>query len=418
MSTTKIITSRDVLKLAVVAVCLMLATIRSPSPDLTLIEVALAGSFGITIFVNIIAWLNESDQYTINLTHITAPLIIFAGIVVTNIAIATIQGTPALIWFREAFPLMAFLGMIFVGYSTTRTRAIGYSIYNLLLLLSLSVVVVSTLSAIIASLDTSNIYVIRKLRSGFHSAFLLSLISGYIITLTQGFRRRITIVILLIGGVSLLLTFTRTLYVSATFGLGIVVLMSPQLRLNSFSSNLLSISMLSGGAFLILMMTGLESLIIERIMSFDEALKSNSVQERLLEIRGITGGLLANPLGLLTGNGLGTEYTFYSVDPGRGDGWLFSTSFSHNYFAYLLWTMGLPGFISFCMGYGLFTLRLIRENVIHEKPDPVIPGTLAAILCLLVALLTAPPLINITWAIYFGVLIGTVLGIINESNGT
>jgi len=169
--------------------------------------------------------------------------------------------------------------------------------------------------------------------------------------------------------------------------------------------------------FLLVTPTPVSRFVVSRVASIPQATYDLSFLDRVMELQGLWNSAVQNPFSILVGNGLGAKFTFYSPNPWSwgGTGWI-ENDYSHNYYAYIFWSTGLLGLSLFLLFWGSIlrqASKILRpsSNILAGLSYYLI-GICTAVVNLLIASLTGPPLMSFKWAVYFGVLIGLALSII------
>jgi len=156
--------------------------------------------------------------------------------------------------------------------------------------------------------------------------------------------------------------------------------------------------------------------VYSRATSIPKATNDLSLMDRFSELKGLWNSATQNPISIIVGNGLGAKFTFYSPNPWSwgGRGWI-ENDYSHNYYAYIFWSTGLIGLSLFLLFWGSIlrqASRILRSSSnVPTGLSYYLIGICTAVVNLLIASLTGPPLMGFKWAVYFGVLIGLALSI-------
>lgn len=402
--------------LLLLAVLVALSALKRDSPGIDTIEVSL------TILVPLItAWAvlrggisNDFRFEDFALPRWVLFLTVFTMWAIVNLAVATTNGVTLLNWGRRVFPVLT-LPLIGVLSAITFRGKRGVHIGYVLLVATGMFMTISSLIGLFG-VDLSSVQslqAIRQFGGGYYAAIGLSLVAPTLFKISY-FNRYQQVVLFLTAAIfafGLVVSFTRTYWVSTSIAIGV----GGAFALQTDSREILYTArwLLPVGAVmaLIILLTSPDQFygfILERVGSFSNAFNSGSVQDRVMELRGIVRSSRGEPLGLLIGHGFGSEFTFYSVNPFSWSGvGLIRNEYSHNYYAYLYWT---TGFIGLCI-YLLFWTWYCRDligSILNRSPSDAVYllAILTAMINMLIASLTAPPLMNLPWPVFYGILLG------------
>jgi len=184
----------------------------------------------------------------------------------------------------------------------------------------------------------------------------------------------------LIFGVVLVVTFSRGYWIATGFALIVFfVLVPPGIKMRS----LIYLSILLGlsGTVIALFFGDFGKLIVksvfERFLTIQSFFQDPSVRNRILEARALIRFVGENPV---LGYGLGKNYEFISILPRE-----MPTAYIHNAFLFLLFKVGLAGFIFFVLFYGAMILKGLRTFWMQQ--DVFLKAVLVGITSCLIAML-------------------------------
>ncbi|WP_164932788.1 O-antigen ligase family protein [Halorubrum amylolyticum] len=232
-------------------------------------------------------------------------------------------------------------------------------------------------------------------------------------------QQTIVVVGVVIAGASLFISFTRTMWIATAAAIGFTAAVYLyQSSSKAHSLIIWALIAIFGIVFMFLITPDrLLGFLVERMRSIPNAFQSDSFRDRLFELQGLLTDAVTNPLMLLVGHGWGAEYTFYSVNrySWEGIGWT-SNAYSHNYYAYLLWSIGAVGLVFFLRYWQLIFrngLRVLLQDGL-DGDGLYLLGCMAATVSLLVSSLTGPLLNDVKWCVIFGVISGMLIHIVHD----
>jgi O-antigen ligase len=403
---------------------LILATLHQQTPEVTNFEILIAGGLVVMFSLGIIKFLLVfRTNIPKSLSYLLA-FFIWSGV---NIVIAFYNGVPLLWWFRRFFPIATLPLTILVSMVAFRSRTQIQIGFITLVIISVAVVAQALLGIRSVGLAAvTNLQALRRYGGGYYSSFGVCLIIPFLFHRPRlraliWFLLMFGVVVLLVG---LILSFTRTYWISTLIAMLFMIYLMTKIRYIKLPIFLIRITTFSIVVLALLVWAAPPSIfnfLISRGASILQVSQDTSFMDRLMELQGIWNSFAKNPLTILTGNGLGAKYTFYSVDPWSygGIGWV-DTDYSHNYYAYLFWSTGLIGFLLYLFFWGSLLRRILRTLVhfprIHADLSYCLVGISITIINLLITSLTGPPLMEFKWAIYFGVLTGIALNVVRLNN--
>lgn len=398
-------------------ISLILATLQEGSPEVTFFEFLTAGILSIIFF-----W--GTTEFLASRRSIPRPLFYLFGFLVwaaVNFIIASNNGVELLWWFRRFFPVLTLPLTALASMSAFRSQRQVCAAYIALTFIGIMVVLHALFQIRSMNLTAiTNLQALRKYGGGYYSAFGLCLMAPFLFRRPR-FRRSTWLLVtgaLFILFFGLVISFTRTYWISTAVALLFMVYLLARIRRITAPALLFRITipaMLVLALFLWITPPTIRSFVVARAVSMSKASNDLSVMDRFSELVGLWNSAIKAPISLLSGNGLGAKFTFYSVNPWSwGEtGWV-ENDYSHNYYAYLLWSTGLVGLFLFLLAWGSMLRQMIKllPSIFEAGHIPYcIVGIGAATINLLVASLAAPPLMSFKWAIYFGVLFGLSLSI-------
>jgi hypothetical protein len=295
-------------------------------------------------------------------------------------------------------------------------------LYSFLIGIQIVAVIIPLFGLLSVDLSTiNNLQYLRDFGRSQHAGILITLLLPALVGYRQlsGIQYAITMIGFVVGGTGLLISFSRTMWIATVAAIGFTAVVSlhqrsPKIRLLTFGI----LVFLLGIIFVSLIIPDkLYVFLVQRMSSIPNALQSSSFRDRLFELRGLLTDAVTNPLMLLVGHGWGAEYTFYSVNrySWGGIGWT-SNAYSHNYYAYLLWSIGAVGLVFFFRYWQLIFrdgLRVLLQDGL-DGDGLYLLGCMAATISLLVSSLTGPLLYDVKWCVIFGVISGMLIYIIYD----
>lgn len=403
-------------------ISLILATLQEGNPEISTFEFLTASVLAIVFFWGTIRFLIFRGDIPKPLFYLLG-FLAWSGI---NIIIALSNGVEPLWWFRRFFPMLIVPLTALASMIAFHSQRQMHVAFVMLILIGLMVVLQALFQIRSVDLATvANLQDLRRYGGGYYSAFGLCLIIPFL------FRRPrlklptwlLVTCALAIFFVGLVLSFTRTYWISTMVALLFMVYLLAQIRRVAVPVLLTWVAVPTG---LILAFffwgtpTTISRFVVLRVASISQATHDLSFMDRIMELQGLWNSAAQNPISILAGNGLGARFTFYSPNPWSwgGVGWI-ENDYSHNYYAYLLWSTGFVGLFLFLLFWWDMLRRAIKAVRLFSNVSVVSPyylpyyliGICAAVVNLLVASLTGPPLMSFKWAVYFGMLIGLALNI-------
>lgn len=259
---------------------------------------------------------------------------------------------------------------------------------------------------------------VRDYTGGYFSPALFTLSLGLLLGKQNRTQSYVSVLGLIIGCLGVIMSFTRTYWVSTTVSAVVVIFfwMALSEEHDYNISNILLIA-LCLALSLIPLLSYTDTIILQRALSIANPLQSLSFRDRLFELRGLLTTAFSNPVRLIIGHGFGTEFTFFSVNPfSWGKIGYVSISYSHNYYAYLLWTTGIVGVYLFIKSVFNALLSLIRSMGKTKASNSL--GVKLAFIGMItnvsIASLTGPMLPKLRWAALFGFILGLSLNLSNN----
>lgn len=266
---------------------------------------------------------------------------------------------------------------------------------------------------------------IRHYGGGYQSAFLVTFLSPFIIVYPRSIHwrwRLFTFASFCIAIIALILSYTRTYWVATAVSFLIAICIIWKKRLGLKSVRLINIGLVL--VFLLITISiyvpNILTYSADRVIDLIKYRNDDSFLDRMMELKGIWATCKEQPVLLALGHGLGAKFTFYSVNPFSWGqvGWM-QNDYSHNYFAYLFYAIGLFGVISFVLFWALFILSCYKTiNIISNKQRSIkllLISIIAICFNLLITLNFASPLAHYEWNLVFGILVGIGLRLCKES---
>lgn len=397
-------------------ISILLSSLKQDSPDITIIEL-----FLVVIVPGVVGWLflrivlfRPSKIKAIAISHWALCLLLFFGWSMVNIIVAVVNGVSLLNFGRRVFPILSLPLIGLASTATFRSRQAIHIGYITLVIAGMVVTAESMVGTLNINLSTvESLQTIRQYGGGYYNAFGLSLVVPFFYRFRSFNSIQQTILVGAVGvfGGGLVLSFTRTYWVSTILALGVtglIVFLNNRGEITSWLWWTLTVIVVLAVSILLIAPEQLVAFVLERVTSFSGVLSSRSVQDRLMELDGIVQSSMGNPLGILVGHGFGSEFTFYSVNPFSWSGTgVVQNEYSHNYYAYIYWTTGILGLAIYLLFWILFLRKIVGSIWNSNAFDTVyLLAIFSAITNMLIASLTAPPLMDLTWAIYFGIVLG------------
>ena len=397
----------------------VLLALQRGDPYLTPFEILIGG------ILTIICILGIMKFFTIN-ASLPRPLfylLTFAFWAVLNVVLAIAWGVELEWWLRRFFPVFFFPMMALISFIEFRTLRTICTIYMSLMLIGAIVILINLLELRFVNIgEIIDLQLLRQYGGGYFGAFSLSLALPLLFMRRHysSFWKILIWLVVIISILGLILSFTRTFWISTIISLFFMAYLIAKVKQQNYVRLLGRIAVVGAISMIVFMLLApitVRSFVISRVTGIPAAFLGLSFQDRVYEAKGIFHTMLENPLTFATGSGLGAKFTFYSVNPFSwgGIGWM-SIDFSHNYYLYLLFTTGIIGLSLFlAVWIKLFSSiknSFIRTRNIIEFDKFLLIGIATVIVNLLVASLTASPLISIKWAVYFGLLVGLALNLI------
>jgi len=399
-------------------ISLILSTLQEGSPEVTSFELLTAGVLGVTFFWGTIEFLSSRRGIPRPLFYLLG-FLVWAGV---NVVIALANGVELLWWFRRFFPVFTLPLTALASTVAFRSQGQMRVAYVTLILIGLIVVFHALLQIRSVDLTTvSNLQALRRYGGGYYSAFGLCLTAPFLFRRPRLKRSEW----LLVAGVSfvfslgLLISFTRTYWISTIAALLVMVYLLAHVNRITVPASLIRITIPTVLILVILLCITpptIRGFVYSRAISIPQATNDLSLIDRFSELKGLWNSATQNPISIIVGNGLGAKFTFYSPNPWSwgGTGWI-ENDYSHNYYAYIFWSTGLIGLSLFLLFWGSIfrqVSKILRlSSNISTGLSYYLIGICTALVNLLIASLTGPPLASFKWAIYFGVLVGLALSI-------
>jgi len=408
---------------ALIFVSLILATLQEGSPEVTAFEFLTAGVLVVVLFWGTIHFLITYS--------ISRPLLYFLGFLAwagVNLVVALVNDVSLLWWFRRFFPVLTLPLTALASMVAFRTQKQIHAAFVMLLLIGVIIVLQALLQLRSVNLAVvTNLQDLRGYGGGYYSAFGLCLTVPFLFCRPR-LRRPIRLLVICALAVflfGLALSFTRTYWISTAVSLLFMIYILAQVRHVAFTLFLVRVvvPILLAIALLLWVEPTIGGFVVSRGVSIFQAVQDLSFLDRIAELEGLWDSAFENPVTILGGNGLGAKFTFYSPNPFSwgGTGWI-ENDYSHNYYAYLFWSTGIVGLSLFLLFWGSMLSRAIKALLYSTNARMNFPyynyinnyyliGICTVTINLLVASLTAPPLMGFKWAVYFGILIGIALNL-------
>lgn len=397
---------------------LILVTLQEGTPEVTSFEIIVAGILGVILLWGI-------SQFLISRNNIPRPLFYLFGFLVwsgVNVVIALTNGVDLLWWLRRFFPIPILSSMALVSMVTFRSQRQLRVAFVILTLIGF-IFVFHTFSQIrFVGLEAiTNLQDIRGYGGGYYSAFGCCLTAPFLFCRPR-LKRLVWLLIicaLVVFTLGLILSFTRTYWISTTIAMILMTYLLARVRrvaIAVFFARIAVLALLILALLLCVAPTNISGFVISRVTSISQAKDDLSFVDRISELQGLWDSATANPITLIIGNGLGAKFAFYSSNPFSwgGVGYM-ENDYSHNYYAYLFWSTGIIGLFLFLFFWASLLWQMIKTLCNTSNTSLKVPyyliGIYTATVNLLIASLTGSPLMGFKWAVYFGILIGIALNL-------
>jgi hypothetical protein len=305
---------------------------------------------------------------------------------------------------------------------TLRSREHVSLLYAFLIGAETVAVLVPLFGLISVDLSTiNNLQYLRDFGNDQHAGILMTLLLPAIFEYRHLNRLQQTgaAVGFIISLVGLTISFTRTMWIATAAAIGFTTIVYLHQRSLNVRVLLFGILFSLFGVVFASAVAPDKILVflIERMRSIPSALQSASLQDRIFELHGLLADAVENPLMLIVGHGWGAEFTFYSINQYSwgGRGWT-SNAYSHNYYAYLLWSIGIVG-LAFFLRYWQLIFRDGLRVLLHDGLDGdgfYLLGCMGATVSLLVSSLTGPLLNDVKWCVVFGIIGGMLIYVVHD----
>lgn len=336
-----------------------------------------------------------------------------AGWDLLNVLVAWSNGIGPAEWLRAAFPQLVLPSFLVLGWLAAPSAAARRRLLTLLTLLGAAVIVASLVAVRSIRLeDVADLQFLRQFGGDFYAPFTATL--AYATLFTRDGRRAqplaLTVLLLLVGGLGLAVSFTRTYWLSTALSLLVFAALLARHRRGEFTRVVIALPALgfvAATAALVLAPANVIELLGQRAGDLADLGSVFSFRERLVESAAALEQASRNPLSFVVGNGLGARFSYDYVHPVSGIvyGGL-DLQYIHNYYVYLVFTKGAVGLLLF-VALWVSLLREARRVLWAPSAglDHVALAMFAASANLLLASLTTPQFENFQWPMVFGLLL-------------
>jgi len=404
-----------------ILVVLVLLIFHQSSQEISFYEMVLSFVALIVVIISVLSLLVSKKPLPKPLIYLLA----FTIWVVLDIFIAWASGVDLLWSLRRFFPIFTFAGLALAAFTSFRSNKEILIAYWEMVFISIIIILRSMSGLNYINLGLiDNAQLLRQYSGEYFASFSFCLVLPFFFyKMKSKFLKVAIFIAVFLSGFGLVFSLTRTYWISTTLSVLFMIYLIKRkqrnfafgvfFRLATFGVLIIVIIILIANEINVPIVT----YALSRINSINTDL---SFLDRLMELKGIWESILKNPITILIGNGLGAKFTFYSVNPFSWGtlGWM-QNDYSHNYYAYLLWSTGLIGLVLFLMAFGSFLRQSIQCLVCSKEmswSDVYLIGVSAVVVNLLIASLAGPPLFDIKWSIYFGVLVGLGLALMKVSH--
>jgi O-antigen ligase len=398
--------------------------IFSPESDgISIYEVVMLSLILIGAFISILNTMRSYRSMSVSTTMFF--LSIYLLIALLSGIWAVFSGVEVTWWIRRFVPiLLFFLATIissndpFIKSDISVRHVISLQLYLLVIIVILALypyILSGSYGSIIHMQD------IRQYGGGFYSAFLTTFLLPYILLRRYSYfigGKFFVLITFYIALGSLVMSYTRTYWVSTAISALLIYLIGRKIGLIKRTINIKSVFYVIISLFLILIVVPktLIVLVKERILEIFQFNTDLSFLDRMSELKGIIDTSFDNPFKIFLGQGLGSKFTFYSVNPFSwgGTGWI-TNDYTHNYYAYIYFGLGIFGLLIFIIFWIYLFIKIYRFLIDHRysvELKLLSISILGVCINLLVALNFAPPLASYEWNLIYGMVIGIFLYIL------
>jgi O-antigen ligase len=340
---------------------------------------------GLYLFLFLLVWFFNAHfiRFQPILEHrMDAALFLFFGFCVFSLVPGLLEGVSLMKWARELIPFIPLLLLFPLRRLLTTKKRIYWLMAAVLALCLFSagrnlfryrsaVAIAEVYWQLAASRQTSN-----------EPLFFVPIVVSMGVFLFSSSRRtKIAMAVLVsLFSVALIVTFSRGYWVATVLAMVLFYVFSPH---EVKRRALVYLGLLLGASSLIAVVFfgGLAKLIFDsvfgRMATIGSVLVDPSIKGRIREAEALVGYIRENPV---LGYGLGKYYSFISLFPRE-----MPTDYVHNAFLFLLFKVGIAGFVS----YLLFFLAGIAEGfrAYRMQTDETLKAVVLGITCFLIAML-------------------------------
>jgi len=317
-------------------------------------------------------------------------LFIFFGVALFSLIPAILNGNDLFKWFRELFPF-TILMLYYPIRESIKSRKIIALYFAAFIILGLVISINNAVNYKTMMLEVTKDWQIMAYRQPFSESILLAsflLCFSSLIYNRNIFLRILFALLSIVFAVSLAFSFSRGYWLSAILGILILFIILEFRTKIKIIAIVLSLLLLFIGSFYILfedMTINIIKSISERFATIENISEDISVMNRLEEYKALTSVIVKNPI---LGYGLGAEFYYYNIINVQD----FKSWYTHNAYLYLIFKLGLLGFITFFWFYfsHIYTgikAFLISNNRFHKS---VLLGIISIMLTFLPLSLTSP----------------------------
>lgn len=397
------------------------AMFQRSTAGITLLEIGLLVAIpGLGVW-GVLVWRQMSSRTYVAIPQSMVWLLLLGLWSVGSIFPAVANGVDIISWGRRLFPFIVLVTVALVTFFSIRSREHLSLLYSSLIGVQIVAVLIPLIGLLSIDLsEFNNLQYLRNFGKGQHGGILISLLFPALVNFRRlnTVQQAIAVFGFVIGGAGLLISFSRTMWIATAAAVGFTAIVYlyqyfPTVR-TIFSYTVLAVIVVIFMYFLT--PDRLRLFFLQRARSIPNALQTGSFQDRLFELRGLLTDAFTDPLMLIIGHGWGAEYSFYSVSQYSwgGIGWTMN-AYSHNYYGYLLWSIGAVG-LFFFLRYCQLIFRDGIQKLLNDKSDRngiYLFGCMAAVVSLLVSSLTAPLLYEVKWAVIFAIVFGIITRVIH-----
>jgi O-antigen ligase len=350
-------------------------------------------------------------------TPVSLPLMVFFCVAILACVIGVLRGHIFAHWGSDLNIIM-YYGLCFMIPDMVKDKKRAYRIF-LLIVVSMVMGLLKGIYEIITNPHPS-----RGVLGTQHITLSYINVTGLIVfiisvaiaaALGKGRKKAAFLFLSLFFGIMLLVSFARSLWVAAIFGLAFLFFVSLDKQRFGFLKLVLGAIVVFALYIEIALAMPSNNPLFESIHNIQKRYESiftakeePTIMTRQMEKEAAMQKALRHPF---LGNGLGTQITYFRYDRWFGGQTWLTTRYIHNSYLYLFLNMGLLGLVSFLwfcaylISYGMRLYKILKD----EMDKALTLGITCAFMSLMVASLAAPILTSPTVTMWFGFFIGSLV---------